>query len=237
MVFAAFLRRSTAMAKKSAGTRGAGKSTTSSKRTAGAAARSRPSRDKKDAPASKKGGAARGRSGAAPARAKNAKAQAKAKPAPRPKRLAAPDEPKRSISGNDVRRLLPRNQPETLRCTSLTVSLTADDLEKSRAFYVDGLRFHVKDRWEQNGKLLGLELVAGSCLIGLSQDDWSKGRNRSKGIGMRIYLTTALDLDRLADGFRERGVAVEMTAEWGPRMLHVTDPDGFKITIYNEPTE
>src|SRR5688572_25504050 len=72
-----------------------------------------------------------------------------------------------------ARRVLkPRKQPETLRCKSLSAALTADDVAASLKFYVDGVGFHVKQRWEKDGQLLGAELVAGSCMIGISQDDW-----------------------------------------------------------------
>jgi catechol 2,3-dioxygenase-like lactoylglutathione lyase family enzyme len=137
---------------------------------------------------------------------------------------------------NDVRRMVPRQKPETMRCNALSVSLTVDDLERSRKFYVDGLRFHVKDRWEQDGKLLGLELVAGGCMVGLSQDDWAKGRDRTKGVGMRMFLGFTGDLEALADGMRERGVDAQgpLDAPWGARVIHVVDPDGFTLTFFRE---
>ena len=123
--------------------------------------------------------------------------------------------------------------PESLRLRSLSPALTADDLERSVRFYVDGLGFTVRERWEEEGKLLGVMLVAGSCQIGLSQDDWAKGRDRQKGVGFRIFAETAQDLDALAARMREHGVEPDgpKTEPWGSRALTVTDPDGFKLTL------
>jgi len=134
------------------------------------------------------------------------------------------------------RRILPRHQPETLRCKSMSISLTADDLERSVRFYVDGLGFHLENRWERDGKLLGVEMVAGRCMIGLSQDDWAKGRNREKGVGLRIYLDSSQDVDEVARRIKGRGVEVDgpKDSPWGARVAHVTDPDGFQLTLMQE---
>jgi catechol 2,3-dioxygenase-like lactoylglutathione lyase family enzyme len=123
-----------------------------------------------------------------------------------------------------------------LQLDAASPSFTVNDLEKSRQFYCDLLGFQVSDRWERDGKLLGLELVTGSCLVGLSQDDFAKGRNRQKGVGMRIYFGTIVDIDAFADALAERGIAVRgpEDAPWAARVLHVTDPDGFQITFFRE---
>lgn len=126
-----------------------------------------------------------------------------------------------------------QTEPESLRLRSLTPSLTVDDLERSRRFYVDGLGFTVHEEWKEEGKVLGLMLVAGSCHLGLSQDDGSKGRDREKGVGFRIWAETAQDLDALAERMRDHGVAPDGPKEepWGVRTLTVTDPDGYKLTL------
>jgi uncharacterized glyoxalase superfamily protein PhnB len=126
-----------------------------------------------------------------------------------------------------------RAKPESLRLRTLSPALTADDLERSLRFYVDAVGFTVDERWEEDGKLLGVMLVAGDCSIGISQDDWAKGRDRAKGIGFRIFAETAQDLDELAARLREHGVEPDgpKTEPWGARTLTVTDPDGFKLTL------
>jgi len=124
-------------------------------------------------------------------------------------------------------------QPESLRLRSFTPSLTVDDVERSRRFYVDGLGFTVHEEWQEEGKVLGLMLVAGSCHVGLSQDDWSKGRDRKKGVGFRLWAETAQDLDTLAERLRHHGIDPDGPKEepWGARTLTVTDPDGYKLTF------
>ena len=60
---------------------------------------------------------------------------------------------------------------DALQISTIVPSLTVDDLQKSLAFY-EALGFTVDERWEDNGKLLGVMLRAGKNQIGLSQDDW-----------------------------------------------------------------
>jgi catechol 2,3-dioxygenase-like lactoylglutathione lyase family enzyme len=127
-----------------------------------------------------------------------------------------------------------RRQPETLRLLELSVGMTVDDLGRSMRFYVDGLGFTVKERWERDGALRGVMLIAGSCEIALGQDDWAKGRGRAKGVAIRLYAETGQDIDALARRIGRAGIAVDgpKTASWGARMLSVTDPDGFQITFH-----
>jgi uncharacterized glyoxalase superfamily protein PhnB len=130
-----------------------------------------------------------------------------------------------------------RRDPQSLRLRALEPSLTADDLQRSVRFYTGALGFFVSERWEDKGVLKGVMLKAGVCTIGLSQDDWSKGRDRKKGEGMRIWCQTAQDIDALAARIKSAGV--KLTEEpkdqpWGARSLSVDDPDGFHITIYRE---
>lgn len=126
-----------------------------------------------------------------------------------------------------------RAEPESLRLRSFTPSLTVDDLERSRRFYVDGLGFTVHEEWEEEGKVLGLMLVAGDCHLGLSQDDWAQGRDRTKGVGFRLWAETVQDLEAIAQRLRDQGIDPEgpRTESWGTRTLTVTDPDGYKLTL------
>jgi uncharacterized glyoxalase superfamily protein PhnB len=109
-----------------------------------------------------------------------------------------------------------------------------NDIEKSVAWYRDVMGFFLKERWEQEGKLAGAELVAGSVTFMLSQDDWKKGRDRVKGEGFRIYCETVQDVDVLA--VRAKAQGAKLTQEprdqpMGMRDFSLVDPDGFKITI------
>jgi catechol-2,3-dioxygenase len=127
-----------------------------------------------------------------------------------------------------------RGQPPALRLRSICPTLTAGDIERSMAFYVEGLGFHVEERWEEDGKLLGVMLLAGASRIGLSQDDWAKGRDRKKGVGFHIYAETEQDLAQLAERARGKGLEVDGPKEqWGALAVSLVDPDGFKLTIAN----
>ena len=125
-------------------------------------------------------------------------------------------------------------QTKGLALSSVAPSFTVGDLAKSIAWYQDVLGCVVKDRWEWDGKLMGVEMRAGAVLFMLGQDDWKKGRDRVKGEGFRLYCETTQDVDRLADQIKARGgtLAQEPKDEsWGARVFSLEDPDGFKITI------
>ena len=127
-----------------------------------------------------------------------------------------------------------RRQPETLRLRSAAPSFTVNDVEKSLAWYRDVLGFVVKDRWEHEGKLAGVEMAAGGVIFMLGQDDWKKGRDRAKGEGVRIYCSTVQDVDQLANRIKARGGTLTQEPRdepWGTRDFALADPDGYKITI------
>jgi predicted enzyme related to lactoylglutathione lyase len=131
-----------------------------------------------------------------------------------------------------------RRKPETLRIRSIAPGITADDLSRSIQFYTEVLGFLVSERWmDAAGTLRGVMLKAGACEIGLSQDDWAKGRGRKKGIGMRLWCETAQDIDELARRIEAAGGQLSeppTTQAWGARSLSVKDPDGFHLTIFRE---
>lgn len=128
----------------------------------------------------------------------------------------------------------PRRKPESLRLRAVSPGLTVKDLQASLAWYRDIVGFTVDETWEHDGKMAGASLKAGSAFINLSQDDWAKGRDRAKGEGFRIYLTTGQDIDEIAAGIKARGgkLASEPADQpWGARTFNLVDPDGFKLTI------
>lgn len=127
-----------------------------------------------------------------------------------------------------------RSQPESLRLQLIAPSLTVGDLEASMAFYCDVLGFTVSEKWEHDGVVRGADLVAGSAHLMIGQDDWAKGRDRSKGEGMRLYLSVGGDIDELAAAIEARGATLDTQPEdmpWGARMFSLTDPDGFKLSF------
>lgn len=127
-----------------------------------------------------------------------------------------------------------REQPETLRLREAMPALTVNDLEKSVAWYRDVMGFVVTDEHFAEDRLVGAKLTAGAVNFLLSQDDFAQGEDRSKGIGFRLYCSTAQEIDALAAGIEERGgVLSQPVADqpWGARDFAVVDPDGFKISV------
>lgn len=123
-----------------------------------------------------------------------------------------------------------------LQAQDIMPSITVNDVQQSITFY-EGLGFAVEERWEDKGALVGVMLVAGKCRIGLSQDDWKKGRDRVKGQGVRLYITTTQNIDEVAARAKAAGITLETEphdTEWKSRVFDVTDPTGFRLTIGSE---
>jgi len=120
-----------------------------------------------------------------------------------------------------------------LEAKTVMANLTVDDLQQSIRFF-EGLGFTVEEKWEEEGKLLGVMLRAGEARIGLAEDDWKKGRGRQKGVGMRVFIGTAQDIDEIAARAEEAGISLDTKphdTEWGSRAFDLTEPSGFKITL------
>src|SRR5438445_796550 len=91
-------------------------------------------------------------------------------------RSAKPPAKQRAAARQSERR---KQNPETLRLRAFQPSLTVNELDRSIRFYTDVLGFIVGQRWnDDKGVLRGVMLKAGACELGLSQDDWAKGRDR-----------------------------------------------------------
>ena len=123
-----------------------------------------------------------------------------------------------------------------LQAKTVSPTFTVNDLQRSVAFF-EGLGFGIEEKWEENGVLLGVMMRAGDAHINLSQDDWKKGRDRQKGVGMRLYVNTTQDIDQLAADAKKAGVTLDTEPHdtpWGSRAFDVTDPSGFRLTIASE---
>lgn len=130
-----------------------------------------------------------------------------------------------------------REQPESLRLRTVMPAITANDLAKSVAWYRDVLGCTPGAEHRVEGELRAVEMIAGNVHFLLSQDDFAKGRERVKGEGLRLYCTTAQDVDELAAAIEARGgrLAQPPTDQpWGARDFALVDPDGFKISISTE---
>jgi uncharacterized glyoxalase superfamily protein PhnB len=115
-------------------------------------------------------------------------------------------------------------------------TLTVDDLAKSIAFY-EALGFTIDERWEDNGTLQGVMMRAGNTQIGLNQDDWKKGRERQKGIGVRLAIKATGNVDEIARRAKSGGIALKSEpadTQWDSRAFELVDPSGFLLTVYSE---
>ena len=131
-----------------------------------------------------------------------------------------------------------RRSPETLRIRSVSPGFTVDDLQASIVWYRDVLGCVVEEEWRDGEKLMGVSLLAGSARFYIAQDDWAKGRDRKKGDGFRLHLTTAQDIDELAARIKANGGELESEPHegFGVRAFSLVDPSGFKLTIASEPS-
>jgi len=131
-----------------------------------------------------------------------------------------------------------QNTRETLRLRSIEPSFTVTDLPRSIRCYTDVLGFVLGDQFkDDSGTVRGAMLKAGTCQIGLSQDDWAKGRDRQRGVAVRIWCTTAQDIDALAGRIKAAGGKLTQEPKdepWGGRSISIDDPDGFHLTIYRD---
>src|SRR2546422_5135361 len=71
----------------------------------------------------------------------------------------------------------------------------------------------------------------------LNQDDFAKGRDRRKGEGCRVWVSTVQDITAIAARVRATGWPLDREPSetpWGDWAFALTDPDGFKITVIQE---
>ena len=125
---------------------------------------------------------------------------------------------------------------DAVQISAIVPTLTVDDLQKSIAFY-EALGFAIEERWEEKGTLLGVMLRAGKTQIGLNQDDWKKGRDRKKGIGVRLSISTPGSVDEIAKRAKNAGIALASEprdTEYMGRAFEVSDPSGFMLTVFSE---
>ena len=130
-----------------------------------------------------------------------------------------------------------RNHPETIRVRALVPSITVRDLATSLIWYRDVVGFHVDEAHDFEGEVRGYTLMAGAQQFLISQDDFAKGKDRIKGLGMRFYLQTAQDVDEMAAAIKGRGGILDSEPAdmpWGARAFDIVDPDGFRFTILRQ---
>ena len=118
--------------------------------------------------------------------------------------------------------------------TTISISLTVKELQKSVDWYHQTVGFSIESRREREGKLVSVVVSAGPVRIALNQDDGAKGWDRIKGLGFSFNIRTEQDIDELAKKVQVHGgtLAMEPTdMPWGARAIRLIDPDGYKITL------
>jgi uncharacterized glyoxalase superfamily protein PhnB len=121
-----------------------------------------------------------------------------------------------------------------LQARSVSPSLTVSDIQRSIRFYRDGLGFSTGEEWKDGDKLVGVMLQSDQLYLMLGQDDFAKGRDRVKGVGVRLYIHTGADVNALAAQAQAAGFTLDSGPAdlgWGPIGFTLTDPDGYKLTI------
>lgn len=121
-----------------------------------------------------------------------------------------------------------------LQARSVSPSLTVSDLQRSLRFYKDGLGFSTGEEWKDGDKLVGVMLQSERVYLMLGQDDFAKGRDRVKGVGVRLYISVDGDVNALAERAKAAGLKLDSgpgDLGWGPIGFTLTDPDGYKLTI------
>ncbi len=125
---------------------------------------------------------------------------------------------------------------EAVQISAIVPTLTVDDLQKSITFTRRSASRSTSGG--KKGTLLGVMLRAGRTQIGLNQDDWKKGRDRTKGIGVRLSISTPPgNVDEIAKRVRNAGITLKSDphdTEWKSRAFEVSDPSGFLLTIFSE---
>ena len=129
-----------------------------------------------------------------------------------------------------------QDKTSTLKLTAVMPAITANDLGASIEWYRDVMGFTVAQEIEHEGHRVAAKMSAGGVQFLIGQDDFAKGRDRQKGVGLRFHFVAEQDVDELAAGIKARGGTLDQEPTdqpWGARDFTVVDPNGFKISISN----
>jgi len=117
---------------------------------------------------------------------------------------------------------------------------TVHDIERSVAFYVDGLGFRMTKAWRPEGKLRWCWLELGDAAVML-QEFWKEGPHRNVAdtkVGVGVATTfVCRDAVALWREFTARGLAAKRpfvgNAMW---VTELADPDGYAL-FFESPTD
>lgn len=113
------------------------------------------------------------------------------------------------------------------------------DMEASLNFYIKGLGFELKNKWEPNGRIEWCWLQLGAASIML-QEHMKTGahvamfQENKKGVGVSLCFMCS-DAIVLYHEFKSKALDVsEPMVENGLWVIRVTDPDGFSLFFESE---
>jgi lactoylglutathione lyase len=118
--------------------------------------------------------------------------------------------------------------------------LAVADMRQSLAFYIDGIGFAFKAKWEVEGELRWCHLQLGNAGLMLQQFP-TKGHDArrfsdKKGDGIILCFFPA-DAVQFYRDVRSRGLdATEPSVSNGLWTTHLTDPDGYQL-LFESPTD
>ena len=123
-------------------------------------------------------------------------------------------------------------EPSTAAAANLTQVvpfLGVTDMERSLRFYLDGLAFALKNKWEPEGKIRWCWLTRGGASIMLQE--YLPGRRPEGALGQGVTLSFQCeDAVALYREFRSRGLdAREPFVGNSMWVTGLSDPDGYKL--------
>ena len=129
-----------------------------------------------------------------------------------------------------------RRRPETLRLRAVMPMLMVSDIERSLTWYRDIMGFVVAEELRRDDRLVAVQLKAGKVRFLLEQAS-DNGPVGDRGEGIRLYLATRQDVNRLAALMQERGgtIAEAPDDSHGGCDFGVVDPDGYRLSIFWRP--
>ncbi|MBK9248966.1 MAG: VOC family protein [Ignavibacteria bacterium] len=108
------------------------------------------------------------------------------------------------------------------------------NMEKSLIFYMDGLGFELKNKWEPNGKIVWCSLQLGKASIMLQE--YSQTPKVKLGEGVSVYFMCE-DALTIYNQIMERGLMpLEPVVGNNLWVVEITDPNGYSIH-FESPTD
>jgi uncharacterized glyoxalase superfamily protein PhnB len=119
-------------------------------------------------------------------------------------------------------------RPPTVR--ELVPLLFVQDIERSVAFYRNGLGFEVCARWAPDGKLAWCRIQRDASAVMLQQASEEDGPAEGRGRGTGFFFICD-DVDALYSELSARGVQVgpPQVAFYGMKQIFMADPDGYEL--------